>query len=60
MSETGPDTSVRRRFGDAAWVGYRLAELLPLDTADKQALLELQDPLARLRALAPLIRTPEA
>ena len=51
---------VPRRFGDAAWVGYRLAELLPLDTADKQTLLELQDPLARLRALAPLIRTPEA
>ena len=49
-----------RRFGDAAWVGYRLAELLPLDTTDKQTLLELQDPLARLRALAPLIRTPEA
>ena len=36
---------------DAAWIANRLAELLPLTLADKQTLLELQDPLERLAAL---------
>ena len=37
---------------DASWVGYRLAEILPLDPREKQSLLELTDAgerLARLR-----------
>jgi Lon protease-like protein len=42
---------VERKFDDAGWVGARLAELLPLAMSDKQALLELDDPLARLDAL---------
>ena len=42
---------VEKRFEDAAWVGSRLAELLPLQLLDKQVLLEMQDPLARLDAL---------
>jgi uncharacterized protein len=42
---------VERKFDDAAWVGARLAELLPLAMSDKQALLELDDPVARLDAL---------
>jgi len=36
---------------DAAWVGYRLAELLPLSGIEKQHLLELEDPIARLQVL---------
>jgi len=36
---------------DAAWVGGRFAELLPLHTEDKQAMLELDDPHERLRLL---------
>lgn len=36
---------------DAAWVGYRLAELLPLSGVEKQHLLELDDPVARLQVL---------
>ena len=44
------------RFDDAAWVGNRLAEILPLDLADKQRYLELADPLRRLDVLAPLIQ----
>lgn len=48
--------TVPRQFDDAAWVGHRLAEVLPLATPDKQALLEMDDPVARLAALAPLIR----
>jgi len=43
---------VEKKFGDASWVGSRLAELLPLQPADKQALLELEDPVARLAALS--------
>jgi Lon protease-like protein len=42
------------RFDDAAWVGYRLAEVLPLDSKAKQELLELLDAgerLQRLRAI---------
>jgi uncharacterized protein len=42
------------RLDDAAWVGYRLAEILPLDARIKQELLEITDAgqrLARLRGL---------
>ncbi len=38
-------------FGDAAWVGYRLAEILPVPAAAKQKLLELTDSVARLEIL---------
>jgi len=38
-------------FGNAAWVGYRLAEILPVPLAAKQKLLELTDSLARLEIL---------
>ena len=38
-------------FEDAAWVGWRLAELLPLPLARRQALLQLDDPHARLQRL---------
>jgi len=48
--------AVPQRFGDAAWVGNRLAEMLPLETIDKQALLEMNDPAARLEALAEVVR----
>ncbi len=44
------------RYDDAAWVGNRLAELAPLEEAVKQGLLELGDPVERLRYLAPMIR----
>lgn len=38
-------------FEDAAWVGWRLAELLPLTMPQRQALLQLDDPHARLQRL---------
>ena len=38
-------------FGNAAWVGYRLAEILPMPLAAKQKLLELSGSLARLEIL---------
>jgi hypothetical protein len=46
--------------GDAAWVGNRLAEMLPLSLTDKQALLELTDPLERLTALEPAVSRAES
>ena len=38
-------------FNDAAWVGYRLSELLPIQRAAKQKLLELEDTLSRLEII---------
>jgi|SRR5579862_3488511 len=47
-------------FDDADWVSNRLAEFLPLERSDQQALLELSDPQERMRRLAPLIDVSEA
>lgn len=41
----------RSAYDDAGWVGFRLAELLPLDSEEQQHLLELTDPLQRLAEL---------
>lgn len=38
-------------FENAAWVGWRLAELLPLQMPQRQELLQLDDPHARLQRL---------
>ena len=38
-------------FGNAAWVSYRLTEILPVPLIAKQKLLELTDSLARLAIL---------
>ena len=38
-------------FEDAPWVGWRLAELLPLSMPQRQSLLQLDDPHARLQQL---------
>ncbi|MGE5319373.1 MAG: LON peptidase substrate-binding domain-containing protein [Hyphomicrobiaceae bacterium] len=43
-------------FGNAAWVGYRLSEVLPLKLSTKQNLLEMNDSVARLHILTGLIR----
>jgi hypothetical protein len=42
------------RLDDAAWVGHRLAEILPIPLPDKQMCLELDDPIRRLDFLSPL------
>lgn len=41
----------RERYDDASWVGFRLAELLPLGDVERQHLLEITDPVERLAAL---------
>jgi Lon protease-like protein len=43
------------QLDDAAWVGYRLSELLPLDARVKQELLELTDAGRRLDRLRGLL-----
>jgi Lon protease-like protein len=47
-------TGISMRLDDAAWVGHRLAEILPIPLPEKQIYLELDDPIARLDKLAPL------
>ena len=42
-------------FASAREVGWRLTELLPLDSQEKQRLLEYQDPLERLDRLSSLL-----
>lgn len=44
-----------RCFDDAAWIGWRLAELLPLADRQRQALLQEDDPHARLDSLLALM-----
>jgi Lon protease-like protein len=39
------------RFDDAAWIGYRLGEVLPIGLDIKQQLLQMNDPQARLTRL---------
>lgn len=41
----------RECYDDAAWVGFRLAQALPLALHERQQLLEMTDPLARLQQL---------
>lgn len=43
--------SNRTDYDDATWVGFRLAELLPIALHERQYLLELTDPLRRLDEL---------
>jgi uncharacterized protein len=44
--------NIDMRLDDAAWVGHRLAEILPIPLADKQHYLEIDDPVERLDGLA--------
>jgi len=46
-------TGIEMRLDDAAWVGHRLAEILPIAAGDKQFCLELTDPIQRLDVLSP-------
>jgi len=50
-----PWSHLEPQLGDAAWVVGRLTELLPLALDRKQALLEEDDPLERLRTLRSLM-----
>lgn len=61
MSDNYPDFQPSQ-LQDARWLGYRLSELLPLNTEEKQLLLQLGDPLERLQVLVdvmPRFQDPE-
>ncbi|MBF6024217.1 LON peptidase substrate-binding domain-containing protein [Lysobacter niastensis] len=45
----------KAQFDDAAWVGWRLAELLPLQDEQRQALLQIDNPHQRLDRLLALL-----
>jgi uncharacterized protein len=44
-------------YDNADWVSNRFSEFLPLDTAARQRLLEMDDPSERLLAITPMIKT---
>ncbi len=46
-----PDTGIGEIPDDASWIGFRLAELLPLKAEARQAMLEMNDGVARLEIL---------
>lgn len=51
----------RSAYDDASWLGFRMAELLPLTNSERQRLLELDDPvqrLAELRDILPRFQRP--
>lgn len=50
---------IPRNFEDAEWVGYRLLELLPLTSVQRQHSLENHEPLQRLEWLAPMLPTTD-
>jgi uncharacterized protein len=45
-----------RDYTDASWVGYRLAEILPIDRFEKQRMLVANDALARLDRVLHLLK----
>ncbi len=51
-SRVGPQNfPAEHEYDDASWVGYRLAELLPLPLHIKQSMLEINDAEVRLKVL---------
>ena len=50
-----PYITMPRHYDDAAWVGGRLAELLPLELDLKQRLLQVDGPLRRLEIIDKLL-----
>jgi Lon protease-like protein len=47
---------VPEHYADASWVGFRFAEILPLELQEQQACLEMRDPIERLELLRPCLR----
>jgi uncharacterized protein len=57
INRAGPENfSAQPALNDASWVGYRLAELLPLPLPIKQSMLEINDSVVRLKVLAQFLK----
>ncbi len=50
-----PYINLQKDYGSASWVGSRLAELLPIGSAQKQYCLQMSDPVERLDILERLL-----
>lgn len=48
--------SIEKKYSDASWVGFRLAEILPLAPETRQRCLELRSASARLELLQPVVK----
>lgn len=56
IERTGPSSfPAPVQLDDAAWVAFRLAEILPIDAVERQRLLEMRDAEARSRVLHDLL-----
>lgn len=53
----GVYADIEPRYEDAGWVSDRLAELLPISLAQRQYLLELNDPLKRVEIVSTLVQS---
>ncbi|MCB1957837.1 MAG: LON peptidase substrate-binding domain-containing protein [Rhodocyclaceae bacterium] len=56
LGELGDRVARPYRLDDAAWVGARYSELLPIPTKARQALLELDDVVSRLEIIQTYLR----
>lgn len=57
LDQLGPPyTNMARHYASASWVSSRLTELLPLTPSFKQELLQLNDPLQRLKRLSAVVK----
>ena len=56
IAQRAPEAIAGPPRDDATWVGFRLAEILPLKAAARQAMLEMNDPVARLKILMAFLR----
>jgi len=58
LARTGPlYADLPKRFDDPTWLGYRLAEVLPIPLPHKQGFLELENPIARLNQIGDVLRS---
>lgn len=48
---------VERHYDDADWVGFRFAEILPIEATEKQACLETTDAIQRLESMRTVLKT---
>lgn len=55
-AEAGDRMPQPHRFDDAAWVGARYAEMLPIPAVARQRLLELEDVVSRLEIMQQYLR----
>ena len=57
VQEVGEDRfQAPLKYDDAAWVGYRLAEMLPIKLSARQDMLEMNDSITRLQILSSFLK----